>query len=260
MAKWGVQMWAGMSSASGQVSSVSSSRSRLSSPRMGRPSEWMLPMASSRAESSSAASREGSRIRLWTFRVSAVALVDAADLPGDDKPGRLPGATSGQAQILPQGVDALSGGHQLLPQLRAPGGVGEVPGAHQSRCPFAGPTSPGGAGRRPGWWPGKSGSGCGGRQCTWKSSSVESSRFHYNLFCPAAQGGEKQPGVFRRAAEKIIYGFCLPEGMRFGTRARRGNTARNREEARMTPTARAAAMPRVPSRALRNCSVSPSRQ
>lgn len=57
---------------------------------------------------------------------------------------------------------------------------------------------------------------------------------------------EKQPGVFRRAAEKIIYGFCLPEGMRFGTRARRGNTARNREEARMTPTARAAAMPRVP--------------
>ena len=69
MAKWGVQMWAGMNSASGQVSSVSSSRSRLSRPRMGRPSEWMLPMASSRAESSSAASSEGSRIRLWTFRV-----------------------------------------------------------------------------------------------------------------------------------------------------------------------------------------------
>ncbi len=67
--KWGVQMWAGMNSASGQTSSVNSSRSRLSSPRMGRPSEWMLPMASSRADSSSAASREGSKMTLWTFRV-----------------------------------------------------------------------------------------------------------------------------------------------------------------------------------------------
>ena len=69
MAKWGVQIWAGMNSASGQVSSVSSSRSRLSSPRMGRPSERMFPMASSLADSRSAASREGRRIRLWTFRV-----------------------------------------------------------------------------------------------------------------------------------------------------------------------------------------------
>ena len=69
MAKWGVQMWAGMSSASGQHARVSSSRSRLSRPRMGRPSERMFPMASSRADSSSAASREGRRMRLWTFRV-----------------------------------------------------------------------------------------------------------------------------------------------------------------------------------------------
>ena len=69
MAKWGVQMWAGMNSASGQASRVSSSRSRLSRPRMGRPSERILPMASSRTANSPAASREGSKIRLCTLRV-----------------------------------------------------------------------------------------------------------------------------------------------------------------------------------------------
>lgn len=42
--KWGVQMWAGMNTASGQASSVSSSRSRLSRPRMGRrPSAGCTP-------------------------------------------------------------------------------------------------------------------------------------------------------------------------------------------------------------------------
>ena len=69
MEKCGVQMCAGMNSASGQASSVSSSRSRLSRPRMGRPSDRMLPMASSRAASSSAASRLGRRITLCTLRV-----------------------------------------------------------------------------------------------------------------------------------------------------------------------------------------------
>ena len=57
-------MWAGTNMASGQVSRVSSSRSWQGSPRMGRPSEWMLPMASSRRDSSSASSSPGSRIRL----------------------------------------------------------------------------------------------------------------------------------------------------------------------------------------------------
>ena len=68
-AKWGVQMWAGMNSASGQTSNVSAKRSRLSRPRMGRPSERMLPMASRRTERASAASRLGRRMRWWTFRV-----------------------------------------------------------------------------------------------------------------------------------------------------------------------------------------------
>jgi len=69
MEKWGVQIWAGMKTASGQASNVTSKRSRLESPRMGRPSERMLPMASRRRESSSAASSEGKRIRLCTLRV-----------------------------------------------------------------------------------------------------------------------------------------------------------------------------------------------
>ena len=67
--KWGVQIWAGIKTASGQDSSVIYSRSRVSRPKMGLPSEWMFPMASSFRARTSAASREGSRIRLWTFRV-----------------------------------------------------------------------------------------------------------------------------------------------------------------------------------------------
>ena len=39
MEKCGVQIWAGTNTASGQLSSVISSKSRLSRPRMGRPSE-----------------------------------------------------------------------------------------------------------------------------------------------------------------------------------------------------------------------------
>ena len=66
--KWGVQIWAGMKMASGQAVRVSSSRSRLSRPRMGRPSEWMLPTRSNRRESSSAAWKLGRRMRLWTLR------------------------------------------------------------------------------------------------------------------------------------------------------------------------------------------------
>ena len=66
--KWGVQIWAGIKTAWGLASRVISSRSRQSRPRMGRPSEWMLPMASSRRDRFSAAAREGRRIRLCTLR------------------------------------------------------------------------------------------------------------------------------------------------------------------------------------------------
>ena len=190
----------------------------------------------------------------------AVALVDAADLPGDDEPGRLARGGVRQAQILAQGVDALSGGHQLLPQLGAPGGVGEVPGAHQTDALSPGPPVQVGQISILAGGPGKAGVDVevgnvhGSPPLSNQIDSIIASSVRRR------KADKKQPGVFRRAAENIIYGFCLPEGVRFGTRARRGNTARNREEARMTPTARAAAMPRVSSRALRNCSVSPSRQ
>ena len=61
----------------------------------------------------------------------SVLFVDGADLAGDDEPGRFAGSGVRQAQGLPEGIDALSGGDQLLPQLRPPGGMGEVPGAQQ---------------------------------------------------------------------------------------------------------------------------------
>ena len=60
----------------------------------------------------------------------AVALVDAADLPRDHKPRGLARGGVREAQIPPQGVDPFSGGNELLPQLRAPGGMGEIPGSH----------------------------------------------------------------------------------------------------------------------------------
>ena len=67
MEKWGVQMWAGTKTASGQISRVSSSRSWLEIPRIGLPSEWMFPTVSSFAAIRSAASRSGRIMRLWTF-------------------------------------------------------------------------------------------------------------------------------------------------------------------------------------------------
>ena len=181
----------------------------------------------------------------------AVALVDAADLPGDDEPGRPSGGTVRQAQVLPQGVEPLSGRHQLLPQLRPPGGVGEVPGAHQTDALPPGPPVQMGQVSVFTGGPGEPG------------VDVEVGDVHgspplsnqVDLIIPP-------PLPPRKAAEKAArrktagpqrhYGFGPPEdGDRVG-RTRRGNTARNREEARMTPTARAAAMPRVSSRAFRN--------
>ena len=69
----------------------------------------------------------------------AVPLVDGADLPGDDEPGRLAAHAAGQPQLRPQGVHALPGGDQLLLQLRPPGGMGEVPRAQQPDALPAGP-------------------------------------------------------------------------------------------------------------------------
>ena len=68
MEKCGVQIWAGTKIPFGHVSSMISRRSRQESPRIGRPSEWIFPMASSRFDKSFASSSPGSRIRLWTFR------------------------------------------------------------------------------------------------------------------------------------------------------------------------------------------------
>ena len=67
--KCGVQICAGIKIARGQISRVISSRSRMSSPKIGLPSECRFPICSSRWESASAASKSGSRITLWTFLV-----------------------------------------------------------------------------------------------------------------------------------------------------------------------------------------------
>ena len=62
-------MCAGMNMASSHSSMTISRRSLLSKPRIGLPSEWMLPMASSLCDMASASSMLGSNIRLWTFLV-----------------------------------------------------------------------------------------------------------------------------------------------------------------------------------------------
>ena len=59
-----------------------------------------------------------------------VALVDAADLPGDHETGGGPGRSPLHCQPLPQGIDPLPRGDQLLPHLRPPSRMGEVP------CPY----------------------------------------------------------------------------------------------------------------------------
>ena len=59
----GVQMCAGTRNASGDVSRTMSSRSRLSRPRMGRPSEARLPIRSRRPAIARADSRVGAKTR-----------------------------------------------------------------------------------------------------------------------------------------------------------------------------------------------------
>ena len=73
--------------ARGHDSRMISSRSRQSSPRMGRPSEWIFPICSSLDEILSASSSPGRIMRLWTLRVFPVLLIDRTDLPGYHKPG-----------------------------------------------------------------------------------------------------------------------------------------------------------------------------
>ena len=68
-----------------------------------------------------------------------VPFVDAADLTGDEEPGSDSGGGVRQAQIVPQSVEPLLGGEELLPELRPPGGMGEVPGAHQGDALPPGP-------------------------------------------------------------------------------------------------------------------------
>ena len=134
-------MWAGRNTAWGQVSKVSASRSWEESPKMGRPSAWRLPIRSSRRASFSAASRLGEKEDVVHLSGLAPLLVDGADFPRDEKP-RLPlgpGAVPGQAVRLLQAVEPLLRREELLLQLLPPGGVSEVPGAHQSDALFPGP-------------------------------------------------------------------------------------------------------------------------
>ena len=172
--KWGVQIWAGMSSASGQASSVSSSRSRLSRPRMGRPSEWMFPTASRRAASSSAASRDGQQDQVVDLARPAAALVNRADLSGDDKARRARRARVRAGAALRAGYTGPPPRGQAAPcsSARQAGWV-KSPGAHQRDPLAAWPTSPGAARRSPGWWPGKNGSVYAGRQCTCRGPPLQ---------------------------------------------------------------------------------------
>ena len=68
-AKCGVQMCAGMNSTPSHASRHISTRSRLSNPRIGRPSDLRLPISSSRAFSRSTASKSGITITWCTLRV-----------------------------------------------------------------------------------------------------------------------------------------------------------------------------------------------
>ena len=65
----GVQMWAGIRWQRSPVASTISSRSRLSRPRIGRPSERMLPIFSSSAWRFAVVSKEGEKTMLCTLRV-----------------------------------------------------------------------------------------------------------------------------------------------------------------------------------------------
>ena len=81
----GVQMWAGIRWQRSSMPRMISSKSRESSPRIGRPSERMLPIRSSAVWMCSTTSSEGAKMTLCTLRVGAVPLVDVADLAGQHK-------------------------------------------------------------------------------------------------------------------------------------------------------------------------------
>jgi len=66
----GVQMWAGIRNPSSDVSSRISSKCFASSPKIGRPSDLMLPIWSSRALNRVAVSMSGRNTRLWFLRVA----------------------------------------------------------------------------------------------------------------------------------------------------------------------------------------------
>ena len=88
----GVQMCAGIRWHAGSTSSTVSSRSRESSPRIGRPSERMLPIFSSRACSAATASRLGREDDVVDLAraidPSAPLFVDVADLAAEHEADR----------------------------------------------------------------------------------------------------------------------------------------------------------------------------
>ena len=76
---------------------------------------------------------------MWTFRVLPSRLYMQLISPVMRNRGATPPGGVRQAQIVPQSVEPLLGGEELLPELRPPGGMGEVPGAHQGDALPPGP-------------------------------------------------------------------------------------------------------------------------
>ena len=79
----------------------------------------------------------GEQDQVVDFAGLAVPLIDAADLPGDQEAGGLPRPR--YPQVLPQDVQALFGGKELLAHLLPPGGVGKVAGAADGNALSSGP-------------------------------------------------------------------------------------------------------------------------
>ena len=79
----------------------------------------------------------GEEYQMVDFPGLAVPLVNAADLPGDEKPGGFPG--SRQPQLFPQGIQPIFRGGQLLPHFRPPGGMGKVAGTGDGNAFFTRP-------------------------------------------------------------------------------------------------------------------------
>ncbi len=134
-------MWAGISTAWGQASKVSSSRSRAESPKMGRPSEWRFPPFPVLGKPSPRL-QAGQQDHIVNFPGFSSLLVNGADLSGNHEPGVpvLQPLPKEDEEIPPQTVKALFPPVPAAPSSPAarPESV-RVPGSQQSNSLFPSP-------------------------------------------------------------------------------------------------------------------------